>query len=55
MPKPKKPLTVDTLTHYEATRRDAPTAKLEAAFATGLVRFAKLGCKTIHSHGDLSR
>ncbi|PHQ62807.1 MAG: DNA methylase, partial [Sphingobium sp.] len=26
----KKPLTVDTLTHDEASRRNAPTAELEA-------------------------
>lgn len=29
MPTSKKPLTVDTLTHDEATRRNAPTAELE--------------------------
>ncbi|WP_343347985.1 site-specific DNA-methyltransferase [Sphingomicrobium sp. XHP0239] len=29
MPKPKKPLTVETLTHDEATRKNAPTAELE--------------------------
>ncbi len=29
MPKPKKPLRVETLTHDEATRKNAPTAELE--------------------------
>jgi len=29
MPKPKKPLCVETLTHDEATRKNAPTAELE--------------------------